>query len=85
VTAGEIGQASGIFNMLRFLGGAFGVAILVAAFAARGSLASPETFSAGFAAAIGAAAVLSLAAAVAGMWQPARRTIPLVQAAKAKA
>ncbi len=85
VAAGEIGQASGIFNMLRFLGGAFGVAILAAAFATRGSLASPETFSAGFATAIGAAAVLSLAAAVAGMWQPARRTIALVQAAKAKA
>jgi hypothetical protein len=80
VAASEIGKASGIFNMLRFLGGAFGVAILVASFAGRGSLGSPEAFSAGFAAAIGVAAALSLAAAIAGMWQPGRREMVLSQA-----
>jgi len=68
----EIGKASGTFNMLRFLGGVFGIAILVAAFAGRGSVASPAAFSAGFAAAIGVAAILSLVGAVAGLWLPSR-------------
>jgi EmrB/QacA subfamily drug resistance transporter len=82
----EIGQASGLFNMLRFLGGAFGVAILVAVFAATGSLASPAAFSTGFAAAMAIAATLSLAAAVAGLWQPARRgTVPALAGAFAGA
>jgi MFS family permease len=72
VAASEIGQASGMFNMLRFLGGAFGVAILVAAFAATGSLASPAACSVGFAAAMAVAAALSSAAAIAGLWQPAQ-------------
>ena len=40
VAASEIGQASGIFNMLRFLGGAFGIAILGALFAGIGGLGS---------------------------------------------
>ena len=80
----EIGKASGTFNMLRFLGGVFGIAILVAAFAGTGSVASPEAFSAGFAAAIGVAAALSLSGAIAGLWLPARRDVVLVQA-KAKA
>jgi EmrB/QacA subfamily drug resistance transporter len=81
VAANEIGQASGLFNMLRFLGGAFGVAILAAAFAATGSLASPAAFSAGFTTAIGVAAALSLAAAIAGMWQPGRRDVVMPRAA----
>jgi EmrB/QacA subfamily drug resistance transporter len=71
VAAGEIGQASGIFNMLRFLGGAFGIAILGALFAGIGGLGSARTFSAGFAAAIGGAATLSFLGAIAGIWQPA--------------
>jgi len=76
----EIGKASGTFNMLRFLGGVSGIAIAVAVFAGSGSFSSPQTFSAGFAPAIGIAAVLSLAGAVAGMWQPARRAATLTQA-----
>jgi len=84
VAPSEIGKASGIFNTLRFLGGVFGVAILSAVFAGSGSLASPQSFSAGFAAAIGAAATLSLAAAIAGRWQPARRETTL-SPAKAEA
>ena len=73
VAASEIGQASGIFNMLRFLGGAFGVAILGAVFAGTGNLGSSQAFSAGFTAAIGSAAALSLLGAVAGIWHPAPR------------
>src|SRR5262249_38326954 len=75
----EIGKASGTFNMLRFLGGVSGIAIAVAVFAGSGSFSSPQTFSAGFVAAIGVAAVLSLLGAVAGMWQPARRAAALAQ------
>ena len=73
----EVGKASGTFNMLRFLGGVSGIAIAVAVFAGSGSFSSPQTFSAGFAAAIGVAAALSLLGAFAGMWQPARRTAAL--------
>jgi MFS family permease len=75
----EIGKASGTFNMLRFLGGVSGIAIAVAVFAGNGSFGSPQAFSAGFAAAIGVSAVLSLLGAVAGMWQPARRPAVLAQ------
>jgi hypothetical protein len=71
VAASEIGQASGIFNMLRFLGGAFGIAILGAVFAGNGGLGSAHAFSAGFTAAIGGAAALSFLGAIAGIWQPA--------------
>src|SRR5207302_921029 len=34
----EMGKASGIFNMGRFLGGMFGIALLVATFSARGAV-----------------------------------------------
>jgi EmrB/QacA subfamily drug resistance transporter len=67
VAVNEIGKASGTFNMLRFLGGVFGIAILVAVFAVTGSVGSPQAFSDGFVRAIGVAAVLSLLAAIAGM------------------
>ncbi len=80
VSASEIGKASGTFNMLRFLGGVFGIALLVAAFAASGGVGSPQAFSAGFAAATGAAAGLSLLGAVAGLWQPARREAAFARA-----
>ena len=63
----------GTFNMLRQLGGAFGIAILAAVFAAAGSYASPHAFSIGFTRAVGVAALLSLGAAVAGLFLPGRR------------
>jgi hypothetical protein len=53
----------------------FGIAVAVAVFAGAGSYASAAAFSDGFAAAIGAAAVLSLAGAVTGLALPARRTL----------
>jgi EmrB/QacA subfamily drug resistance transporter len=68
-----IGKASGTFSTLRQLGGAFGVSVLVAVFAAAGGYASPEEFSDGFAAALGACAALSLLGALAGLGLPARR------------
>jgi EmrB/QacA subfamily drug resistance transporter len=80
VAPAEIGNASGAFNMFRFLGGAFGVASLVAVFDHTGGLNSPQAFSSGFAAAVGVAAVLSAAGAIVGLGLPTRH-----QAAQAPA
>lgn len=71
----EMGKASGIFNMGRFLGGVFGVALLVATFSANSAGPSPKDFTAGFAAAMFMAAFLSLCGAIAGSWLPARERI----------
>jgi EmrB/QacA subfamily drug resistance transporter len=73
VNAGDIGKASGVFNMFRQLGGAFGVAILAAVFAATGSLDSAQAFRSGFAPALGVAASLSLLGAIAGLMLPGKR------------
>jgi EmrB/QacA subfamily drug resistance transporter len=67
-----IGKASGTFSTLRQLGGAFGVALSVAVFAAAGGYASRGEFSEGFAAALGACAGISLLGALAGLALPAR-------------
>ncbi len=75
VAIAEMGKASGIFNMGRFLGGVFGVALLVATFSANAADNSPAEFAKGFAAAITAAAILSLCGAIAGLWLPAHRPI----------
>ncbi len=72
VPRGDIGKASGSFSMMRQLGGAFGVAILAAVFAAAGGYASAAAFSAGFAVAIAAAAGLAIAGALAGLALPGR-------------
>jgi EmrB/QacA subfamily drug resistance transporter len=75
VAVTEMGKASGVFNMGRFLGGMFGIALLVAVFSANGAVDTPAHFSAGFAAAMMVAAVLSLCGALVGMWLPARRPL----------
>jgi EmrB/QacA subfamily drug resistance transporter len=72
VALSEIGQASGAFNMFRFLGGAFGIASAVAVFDHAGGLTSPQAFSSGFTAAVGVAAALSAAGAIAGLGLPSR-------------
>ena len=72
VATTEIGKASGIFNMFRFLGGVSGIAVLVAVFSETGSFASATAFSDGFVPALGIAALLSLAAAIAGFGLPGR-------------
>src|SRR5919198_529948 len=43
----EAGKASGTYNMVRQLGGVFGIAILVAVFSGAGSYASPQAVSEG--------------------------------------
>jgi EmrB/QacA subfamily drug resistance transporter len=82
VAAAEIGKASGVFNMGRFLGGMFGIAALVAVFSANGAVDSAASFSTGFAVSMRVAAALSLLGAVAGLWLPARPPVALAQAAR---
>ncbi len=71
----EIGKASGTFNMLRFLGGVFGVAIPAAVFAGIGSYSTPQAFSHGFVPAISVCAALALVGAIVGMLLPGRRAM----------
>jgi MFS family permease len=69
-----IGVASGSFNSLRQLGGAFGIAIIGAVFADAGNYTSPQAFTNGFTAAMVVAAILSFAAATMGIWAPSYRS-----------
>ena len=71
VAPAEIGKASGTFNMLRFLGGAFGVAILGAVFA-RAEMPFQRLLSGEFVPTIAVAAILSLLGAVVGLALPRR-------------
>jgi EmrB/QacA subfamily drug resistance transporter len=83
VSADQIGTASGSFSMMRQLGGAFGLAIVVAVFTGAGSYASPGAFTDGFVAATAISAVLSLLGAFAGLAIPGHRRVaqaPLVPA-----
>ena len=66
VAVEHVGKASGALSMIRQLGGAFGVAVQVAVFAAAGSYASSHTFIAGVRPALGAGAALALLGATAG-------------------
>jgi MFS family permease len=69
----EMGKASGVFNMARFLGGMFGIAAMVAIFSAKGAVGTATGFSAGFTPAMMVAAALSLLGALAGLALPAHR------------
>jgi hypothetical protein len=77
VAAGEIGKASGTFNMLRYLGGVFGIALVGAVFAGRGAPDSAKAFCDSFSLAISVCAGLPLAGAIAGLWLPARAVTPV--------
>lgn len=59
VTDADVGKAAGVNNMLQELGGALGVAVSVALFAAVGSYASPAEFADGFAAAMAVSAAFA--------------------------
>jgi EmrB/QacA subfamily drug resistance transporter len=75
-----IGTAAGTISMLRELGGVFGIAVVVAVFAANGGYGSPQDFADGFAPAIGVSAALALAGAAAAGATLLRRT-PALRAA----
>ena len=80
----EIGKASGTFNMVRYLGNVFGVALLVEVFSHGGDLGSAQAFSGGFAHAMWVAAALSLLSAAVGLRLPGRgAAMPAAAAAKA--
>jgi EmrB/QacA subfamily drug resistance transporter len=68
-----VGKAAGTNSMMRELGGVFGIAVVVAVFAATGSYASVASFTDGFGPAIGVGAALALVGAVAGLALPGRR------------
>jgi EmrB/QacA subfamily drug resistance transporter len=72
VAPAEIGKASGSFNVFRYLGGVFGIALLVEVFAQTGSLLSPQAFSLGFASAMGTGCVLSLIGCAAALRLPSK-------------
>jgi MFS family permease len=73
VAPAALGRASGVFNALRFLGGVFGVALAVQVFGHAGAAVDADAFSAGFARAMNAVALLSLLAAAAALGLPSRR------------
>jgi MFS family permease len=81
----HIGKASGTFTTVRQLGGALGIAIAVAVFAAAGSYQSPQAFSDGFGPALGVCAALALVAALVGLLAPGRPTASPADAARAVA
>ena len=74
VAPSEAGKASGTYNMVRQLGGVFGIAILVAVFSGAGSYASPQGFSDGFGPALGVTAGLALVGALTALGLPGRRS-----------
>jgi len=63
----DIGKASGANSTLQRFGGAFGVAVTTAVFAAHGHLGAPATFDAGFRPALAVAAGLSLLGALSAL------------------
>jgi EmrB/QacA subfamily drug resistance transporter len=75
VSVESLGKAAGANSMMRELGGVFGIALAVAVFAGVGGYASAATFVDGFGPAIGVAAGLAFAGALAGLALPSRREV----------
>jgi EmrB/QacA subfamily drug resistance transporter len=69
----EIGQASGVFSMLRQFGGLFGTAVSVAVFAAAGSYATVQSFTDGFSTAMWVGAGIATTGAAVALLLPGRR------------
>jgi EmrB/QacA subfamily drug resistance transporter len=65
VSPDDVGRASGVTNTMQRFGGAFGIALVSAVFAAHGHLGSAASFTAGYRPAMLGAAGLSLLGAVA--------------------
>jgi MFS family permease len=73
VSLEAIGKAAGVNSMMRELGGVFGIAVVVAVFAGAGGYASAASYVEGFGPAIGVAAGLAFAGAIASLALPSRR------------
>ncbi|GIF47938.1 EmrB/QacA subfamily drug resistance transporter [Asanoa ferruginea] len=76
VPPASMGKAAGTFSAIRQLGGALGIAILAAVFAAQGDDRSAQGFADGFAAAMVTAAGLAFVGAAVGLLAPSRRRAP---------
>lgn len=68
----DIGKASGVYTMFRFLATVFGVAIVTAVFAGQGGFGSPQLVASGAGPALQVAGVIALAGAAAGALVPGR-------------
>jgi hypothetical protein len=73
VSPDDVGRASGVTNTMQRFGGAFGVALVSAVFAAHGHLGTAASFTDGYRPAMLGAAGLSLLGAVAAVAISRRR------------
>ncbi|TVZ04699.1 MFS transporter [Trebonia kvetii] len=73
VAPGDVGRASGVSNTMQRFGGAFGIALASAIFAAHGHLGSAASFTAGYRPAMLGAVALSAAGSVASIAIARRR------------
>jgi EmrB/QacA subfamily drug resistance transporter len=85
VPPGDVGRASGVSNTMQRFGGAFGIAVASAVFAAHGHFGSVASFTAGYRPAMIVPAVISLAGAVAAMAVGRRAVAPAGAAAQVPA
>jgi hypothetical protein len=69
-----LGKAAGVNSMMRELGGVFGIAVVVAVFAAVGGYSSAQSFIDGFGPAVAVCAGFALVGALAASALPRRRT-----------
>ena len=76
VAPGDVGRASGVSNTVQRFGGAFGIALASAVFAAHGHLGSAASFTAGYRPAMLVSAALSLAGALVAVASGRRTTSP---------
>jgi len=76
----DLGKAAGANSTMRELGGVFGIAVSVAAFAAAGGYASATDFSDGFSVAVVVAAGFSLIGALVAVALPRRKQLPDLRA-----
>jgi EmrB/QacA subfamily drug resistance transporter len=76
VPPAAIGTAAGTISTLRELGGVFGIAVVVAVFAADGGYGSPAAFADGFGPAIGVSALLAVIGATAALTLRGRQPAP---------
>jgi EmrB/QacA subfamily drug resistance transporter len=76
VSPADVGTASGTYNMLRQLGGVFGIALMATVFSATGGYTDHQAFSDGFSPAMTVAAALSLVGAVSALGTAAKTSAP---------